>query len=517
MKVNQLRGGVVLSYLQIAISVLLGVLYTPFMIRLLGKNEYGLYNTVASTIGMLSMLNLGLGSGYIRYHAKYKKDNDISAINRLNGFFLLIFLIIGAIAFCGGMFLTFNLKFVFSSGLTPSEYETARVLMALLTINLTISFPASVIGNIIIANEKYVFNKVLGMVQTILTPMLTLPLLFLGFKSIAMVALSLALTFIVDVIQLYYVLKVLKNKFTFGRIEKSLVAGIFSYTIFITLNIIVDQINWNIDKLLLGRFKGTDAVAVYSVGYSLYHYYMTFSTAISGIFTPRIHKIVHETMEEPVRQRQQLTGLFVKVGRIQFLLLALICSGVVFFGKPFISFWAGEGYDDAYYVALLLMISAIVPFCQNIGIEVQRAQNNHWFRSIAYFIMAIGNLIMSIFLCQKYGAVGSAIGTAISLVLCNGVIMNIFYHKKCSIDIHVFWKNIGRLFLGCIIPISLGIALTCFVNLYNIFLLVASIASYSIIYCLSQWMFGMNEYEKRVVKNTLQKVLYRKNKNVENQ
>ena len=55
MKVNQLRSGVILSYLQIAVSVVLGVLYTPFMIRLLGKNEYGLYNTVASTIGILSM------------------------------------------------------------------------------------------------------------------------------------------------------------------------------------------------------------------------------------------------------------------------------------------------------------------------------------------------------------------------------------------------------------------------------------------------------------------------------
>ena len=31
-------------------------------------------------------------------------------------------------------------------------------------------------------------------------------------------------------------------------------------------NQIIDQINWSVDKFLLGRFAGTTAVAVYGVG-----------------------------------------------------------------------------------------------------------------------------------------------------------------------------------------------------------------------------------------------------------
>ena len=82
---NQIKAGAILSYVQMALSIIIGLIYTPVMIRLLGKSEYGLYNTVSSTISMLSILSLGFNSGYIRYYAKYKKNNDQESINKLNG------------------------------------------------------------------------------------------------------------------------------------------------------------------------------------------------------------------------------------------------------------------------------------------------------------------------------------------------------------------------------------------------------------------------------------------------
>ena len=72
---NQLKAGVILSYLQMALNIIIGLAYTPIMIRTLGQSEYGLYNTISSTISMLSILSLGFNSGYIRYYAKYKKEN----------------------------------------------------------------------------------------------------------------------------------------------------------------------------------------------------------------------------------------------------------------------------------------------------------------------------------------------------------------------------------------------------------------------------------------------------------
>ncbi len=510
-KANQLKAGAIISYLQMGVQIIIGLAYTPIMIRLLGQSEYGLYNTVASTISMLSVLRLGFNNSYIRYYSIYKKNDDQKAIERLNGLFLGVFSVIGIIAFICGLYLTNNLSIVFSTGLTTEEYDIAKILMLLLTINLAISFPMSVFSNIISAHERFIFLKSLEIVKHVLGPLVTLPLLLLGFRSIAMVSVTLFVSLLVDVTYIFYVLVVLKNKFLFVKPERALFKDLFAYTAFIAIELIVDQINWNIDKILLGRFKGTAMVAVYSVGYSLYTYYQSFSSSISGVFTPRIHKIVNSEKEKTEKKRE-LTELFTKVGRIQFIILALIASGVVFFGRYFITeIWAGNEYEHSYIVAVLLIGSASIALIQNIGIEIQRAEFKHQFRSIVYVIMALINLGLSIVLCQKYGAVGSAAGTAISLIVANGIIMNIYYHLRCNIDIIYFWKKILRLALGLIIPFAVGIGINVLWNNTSVVVYLLKILIYTAIYIFSMWIIGMNEYEKNLCKQFLKKLKVKNN------
>ncbi len=507
MNLNQRKIGSILSYVQMAVSIIISIIYTPVMLRLLGESEYGLYNIASSTISMMSILNLGFNSGYIRYYSKYKRNNDTESLNKLNGLFLLLFSIIGAIVLVCGLFLTANLHAIFDSGLTAREYEIARVLMLILTASLALSFPMGVFANIISAHEKFVFLKLLGIARTVISPMLTIILLLNGHKSIAMVSVSLALSIIVDGIYLFYVLGVLKQRFIIGLPEKGIFSSLFAYSAFIALNMIVDQINLNIDKVLLGRFKGTTAVSVYTIGYSLHHYYQTFSTSISSVFTPMIHRIINDFRDDARKMTDTLTALFIKVGRIQYLILMLLCTGVIFFGSEFIYFWTGsESYGDSYYVALLLIIPSTVPLIQNIGIETQRALNRHQFRSVVYIIMALINLGLSIYLCQIYGAVGSAFGTAVSVVLANGFIMNVFYHKRCFVNMIAFWKSIIRLSAGLIIPIAVGILMMKFVNMGSLIVLVGCIAIYSAIYCASMWLFGMNAYEKDLVLGPIKKI-----------
>lgn len=225
------------------------------------------------------------------------------------------------------------------------------------------------------------------------------------------------------------------------------------------------------------------------------------------MFTPRIHQLVQDNKDDKARLRSVLTELFVRVGRIQFLILSLVCTGIIFFGKPFIYFWAGPGYDDAYIIVLLLIIPGMVPLTQNLGIEMQRAQNLHKYRSIIYGAMAIGNLAISIWLCRYLGAIGCAIGTAIAVALANGLVMNIFYQRRLNIDVTVFWKNIGRMALGLLPPAACGVLMMRFVNLYSIPMLLGGIIVYTAIYCASVWLLSMNGYEKALVGGMVRKVL----------
>ncbi len=509
MKVNQIRAGTILSYLQMGISILIGICYTPIMIRLLGPSEHGLYNLASSTISMLSILSLGFGSGYVRYYKKYKLKDDQQSIFKLNGLYLTVFIIIGFIACVCGFFLSFNLNIVFQDGLTNEEYSIARVLMMFLTISLALSFPMSAFTAIISSHEKFVFLKIIGMLKTILGPLVTLPLLFMGYRSIAMVSVTLMISLTADIIYIYYVLIKLKQKFIFRGYERGLLKQLFGYTVFIAINMIVDQINSNIDNLILGNNIncGTGAISIYSVALTLYNYYSTFSTSISSLFTPRVHEFVQKNKEDTERCRLELTSLFTKVGRIQFLVLLLILTGFIFFGKPFIvNFWIrDQRYSQSYIIAVLLFSSASIPLLQNIGIEIQRAQNKHQFRSIIYILMALFNFILSIMLCNDYGALGCAIGTAISYIVANGLIMNIYYHKRCNINILYFWKNILRMAVGLIIPMICGIMMVIFVDLTNIWLFISMILIYCMIYIISMYYIAMNPGEKNIIRKIFKK------------
>ena len=505
MKDRQLKLGAILSYAQMAVNVLIGLLYTPVMLRLLGRSEYGLYNTVVSTISMLSVMSLGFHSSYIRYYAEYKAVDNQEKIQCLNGIFLTVFSAIGVLALICGLYLTFHLELVFDKGLTASEYDTARILMLMMTVNLAISFPMSTFTSIISAHERYVFLKLVGILKTVFSPLLTLPLLFLGYRSVALALVTVTVSLLADLIYLIYSRKVLHVQFRFQGIERTMMQSLFGYSLFIAIHIVVDQTNNNMDKVLLGRFVGTEEVAIYSIGFTLYHYYMLFSVGISAVFSPKIHHIVNATHKNKMEQDARLTELFVKIGRLQFLLLGLICSGMIFFGKAFIKVWAGSGYENSYYIALLLMIPATVPFIQNVGIEIQRALNKHKVANLFYLGMALLNLLVSIQLCQRYGAIGSAAGTSLSFILANGICINIYYHKACGVNMVVFWKNILRMMLGLILPVVLGCVMSAYMDFDRISTLIIGIIIYVLIYGLSMWLFGMNTFEKRLIQSALWK------------
>lgn len=502
---NQVKAGSILTYAQMALSTIISLVYTPVMLRLLGQSEYGLYSTIYSVIAMLSVFNLGFSSGYMRFYMRYKVEADYQGIAKLNGLFMTVFTVIGLIALGCGLFLSFNLQLVFDRGLTEQEYSIARILMIMFSFNLALSFPMSVFSSIITANEKFVFQKVLNMGKTVLSPLLTIPMLLLGYGSIGMVAVTVVVALLVDAGNMIFCFTKLNTRFLFGKWQKGLFKQIAVFSSFIAINMIVDQINTNVDKVIIGRFKGTTEVSVYNIGATLNGYIQLFSLAVSSVFTPRIHTIVASGSDEK-ETNEKISELFTKVGRIQFLIVGLVVSGVVFFGKPFIGYWAGEGYDNSYYVTLLLALPSVIPWIQSLGVEIQRAKNKHQYRSIVYGSMAIINVIISIFLCQKYGAVGSALGTAIAVLVANVIVMNIVYKKILGINVGNFFLNILRQLLGMIIPFAVGTVIMIFVQVNSIWVLLGLIVAYTAVYCLCVWFMSMNAYERSLIKDIFTKI-----------
>lgn len=501
-KVNQLKAGAALSYISMGIGYLVSIIYTPIMLRLLGQSEYGLYNLVASVVAYLGVLNFGFGSAYMRYYSRYKAQEDKEKIATLNGMFLIIFSVIGLIAVIAGTILAMNTEVIFGSELTSVELSRAKILMMILVINLAISFPNIVFKSHIMVNERFVFLKLVQMIKTILNPFIVLPLLILGYGSVGMVVATTLLNIIIEIINLEYCIKNLRMRFSFRNFDFNLMKEMTVFSSFIFINLLIDQINWNVDKFILGRFHGTVSVAVYGLAAQLNTYYLSIATTISSVFIPRVHRLVAKS-----KDNIELTRLFTRIGRVQFIILSLISSGLIFFGRPFINMWAGNNYDGSYLIALVLIIPVTIPLIQNIGIEIQRAKNMHQFRSWVYFFIALANLGITIPLAKIYGGVGAAIGTAASLIIGNGFIMNWYYQAKVGLDIKYFWKQILSFIPALIVPMMSGLLMNKILNLYNLFYFLLCGFVYVIIFSISMWFIGMNQYEKDLIGKPILKIL----------
>lgn len=494
MKVNQLKAGVILSYATQAIHILTGLVYTPVMLRLLGQSEYGLYQLVQSVVSYLSLLSLGFGASYMRFYSRYKAKEDEENVARLNGMFMLIFLVIALICLiCGGV-MTVRADLIFGSGLTVKELGKARILMALMVFNMAVSFVNSVFTSNITAHERFFFQRFIELLKALFNPFLTLPLLIMGYGSVGMVIISTFLTLFVFFMNLLYCFRKLKIKFKFSNLDFRLLKEMWIFTFFIFVNMIVDQINWSVDKFLLGRMMGTVAVAVYGVAGQLNSLYLSLASSVSAVFIPRVNMIVAKNNDS-----EELTDIFARVGRVQFLILALVISCFILFGKEFIALWAGDGYTEAYKIGILLMLPVTIPLIQNLGIEIQRAKNMHKARSIVYLFVAISNIFVSIPCIKMWGASGAAIGTAISLIMGNGLFMNWYYYKKIKLDILYFWKQIAKFAPAIAISAMLGAVVRYLLPTENIFFLVFAIVIYVVVYALSMWVVGMNESEKKLV------------------
>ncbi|MGL4646420.1 MAG: lipopolysaccharide biosynthesis protein, partial [Cetobacterium sp.] len=282
-------------------------------------------------------------------------------------------------------------------------------------------------------------------------------------------------------------------KIKFSKFNNDILKEIFVYSFFIFLNVLIDQIYWGTDRVIIGKYVGVQGIAIYSVGAIFNTLYMGFASAVSGVLFPRINRLIVE------EKHQEVDDMFLKIGRLQYILLGLISSGFILFGKDFITLWVGKEYIEAYNIALWIMIPLTVPLIQSTGVSIMQAKNMHQFRSIVYFIIAILNLVLSIIFVKKVGAIGCAIATGISFILGQIIVMNIYYKVSVGLDIVKFWKNIIKMSIPIGIVMIFGYILNYYLIEINYLNFLIKIGLYATSYGILLWFIGLNDYEKSQV------------------
>lgn len=500
-KKSQLKAGIILSYVNMGLGNLIPIFYTPVMLSILGQSEYGLYKLSSSVTSYLSLISMGIGSAVTRYLIKAYTEEGQESEEKVLGLFMVIFQIIAVISFVVGVVLTFNLQIWYGDALTPEELYRMKILVFLMVCNTALSFSIAPYMSVVTAHEKFLFYQYMNIVSTCVAPFINLIMLFLGYASIGIAVSSLVLNILIRIIYLIYIQKYMGIHARYKGMPTHLLKEILSFSFWIFLSNVASQLYKATDTVMIGAVPALAAtgVAVYSIGCMFTNIVSNITTGVSSLLAPRANKMVFSNCTDI-----ELIQESIKIGRIQGYITGLITSGFVAFGKPFIFFYAGKNYLDAYWVAVAVMIPTVIPTVQSYCLSILIAKNKHRFRSFVYLFIAIINVVGTWFAMQEFGVIGAAIMTGWAIIIGNGFMMNWYYHKRSNLNMYKFWTGVAETF---IIPVIMTICTLIVGNrlldFYRPIVFIFGVIVYVAIWAIASWLLIMNKYEKELIISVL--------------
>ena len=442
---TEIKNGVILSYLLIFINMMYGLLITPFILKYVGTVDYGVYKSVASLSASLAVLDLGLCATMTRYMSKYNAENDRENASNFAAMIMVQFMVLAGAIACLGIVFVISLDTIYAATFSAEAMHLARKLLVFLLLNMVLRLFENLLIGIANGYEHFTLSNGVRIAALISKILLILVVLPINHNIVAIVALETVITLLATAVLIVYIIRKIGIVPRLKRWDKRLFRESFGYTGLMFLQTLTVQFNGNVDNILIGARLGAVSVTVYSVALQLFGMYETLSGSIANIMLPNISKRI--AMGQTSAELQQVVE---KCGRMQFMILGAALGGFIVLGKDFFLLWLGPGYQDSYYIALMLMIPVTFTMMQNVTLSILRARNKMVYRTVTLMVSCLINIVVSVTSMRYIGYWGTALGTVASTV-CNLVFMNTYYHVKLDFKILSLFAHILHRIAPCAI------------------------------------------------------------------
>lgn len=456
---KEVKYGAILSYILLILNAVYGLIIAPYMLSMIGTAEYGVYKTISSLTASVMVLDLGIGATMQRFIAKYNTEKKQEKCSNFSAMGLIQAAILGAVVAVICVVLYNTLDKAYGKSFSYEEMKLAKIIFVISAVQIVVHIFENVINGIITGYNRFVFGNSLKIILLLLRICVYYIILPILQSAVVLVSVTLIIECITIFVQLIYIRKRIGLKIKFYYFDKRIFSESIIYTMFMFVQTIVSQVNSNLDNVLIGAMVGTGAVTVYSFGITIFSMFNQLSSAMSGVMLPTITDKLYNNVS-----KRELENTVIDVGKIQFFLLGSCLAGFILIGKEFIELWLGKGFEDVWYITLVLMIPAIFELSVNVCLSILRAKNKLGFRTVALIVGVLINLITSIVGIKNYGYIAASYGTAISIVVSSIVMMNIYYVKIIKINILRIYYHICKTIIPILLIASGGLlaAQKCF-------------------------------------------------------
>jgi len=479
--------------------ILVALVASPYIVRTLGDDAYGLLSIVGVTLGFFGFLDLGIGGAATRQIAAYYAQEDLEGINTVISTVLVFYLAIGLF---GGMTILALTDVMVTKWLSiPIQYVgAARVAFYISAPALTVSLVLGVLGAIPRALQRFDIASKATIVLNTMTTALTLVLLAMGEGLLAVVISGLVLNIVAIPVMFRLARGVLPSLRVVPRFSWKVFRELMTFGTAFLLSSMGVALLYQADKLLLGSMLGVAAVTYYVVPGALAQRIQGLVAAATNIAFP-VSSALFESGDYDALRRLYSEGT-----RLVYILVVMIAVPMAVFADKFLLFWMGAEMARNSGLAMVLLVGtysilgvSAIPW--GIANGSGRASINAAFT----LAIAVADIALFVLWVRPYGVVGAAAAYLVSAAV--GVPILVWFIERRVVGLSGFAGVRILLPIAGVGLLQVVLALILRVAAVNLWATMGLMVLSALTFPLGYWAFGLvQDGDRRLVSLLLNRI-----------
>jgi O-antigen/teichoic acid export membrane protein len=423
------------------VELALGFLLTPFILHRLGDENYGLYILVAAIFGQGALLDFGITPAVIKYVAEHRAQRDHDRMRSLIATVQVLYCLIGLLTLLLTIPLAAALPYFFN--VQPFQHDTTTMVVLLMGARLAISIPCQTPWAVLWALHKYGQANAISVLRTILTAVATVAVLLLGGGIIGMVAVTIPVILLTQLVFVWYVRRVAPEiSFGFQGARREFAKIVVSYGSSLSLADIAYYVQAKSDEIIIGAFLPVSAVSPYAIARRL-------SVVPHILAEQALGGILPLTSELNAKgDSDRLRSLYVVASRVTFAICISLAVVLIVLAGPLLTVWVGSDYASYAPILVVLTLASVAEVSHWPGQVILQGLARHHGLVVPYICGAVAKLGLAVLLVRSHGLVGIAVATMIS-----SIALSVIYVFPYTM--RIFGVSFLQLLKQVLLPVSL--------------------------------------------------------------
>lgn len=439
-------------------GILVALVLTPYIIRHIGIERFGIWAIVGVLTGYFGLLDFGIGTSFIKYIAEFYTKKDFKKINQVVNTGFIFYSIFAILIIPLGFFIINPLLTLFK---IPQElYNEALFVFLLGIILFGVSNAVSAFTAIQAGLQRMDITNKVAIVISI--PMVIGVVFFLekGYGLRGLMVNNAIILVISSVVNIAIAFKILPElRFNLFSFSKEMFKKLFKFGYKLQISTIASLFHFQLDKILLAYFLSIGFVTYYAVAAQL-------ASRIRGIPLLLVSAIFPAASELEARTNKELLyALYFRSMKYIVLIGLPVSLLIILLASPFIDLWLGKGFEMSVLTLQILMIGYFFNIMTGPGFHILNGIGKPQYGMRSSILAAFLNLVLSVVLVIKIGYFGVVIGTAVAMVITASYFISMF-HRVMNIP---FWETSSKILLKPLIA--------CGISFVIVYILVKQIKS----------------------------------------